>query len=196
MENLSATPPKQLSGNESFQNRSDILGISLLEFWQWGFSDITNNTTRGILAEFIVARALECETHVRESWDSYDLITPQGIKIEVKSASYLQSWYQKKLSSIQFNCPKTIGWDPKTNIYQSEKERQADIYVFAVLAHKVKSSLNPLDVSQWEIYVIKTQRLNEIALNQKTITLNKLRRFGIEQVPYSKLKDVVIQMFS
>jgi hypothetical protein len=196
MEDLSSTQPEQLSGNESFQNGSVKLDISLLEFWQWGFSDITNNTTRGILAEFIIARALDCETQVRETWDSYDLITPHGIKVEVKSSSYLQNWYQKQLSTIQFNCPKTLGWDAQTNTFQSEKERQADIYIFAVLAHKVKSSLNPLDVSQWEFYVITTQRLNEIALNKKTITLSKLRRFGIEAVPYSKLKDVIIQIFS
>jgi hypothetical protein len=195
MKELSATSPKQLTGNEFFQNGPENLNISLLAFWQWGFSDITNNTTRGILAEFIVAHALECKTQVRETWDSYDLITPQGVKVEVKSASYLQSWYQKKLSTIQFKCPKTIAWDAQTNTYQSEKERQADIYIFAVFTHKVKSSLNPLDVSQSEFYVITTQRLNEIALNQKTITLNKLRRFGIEAVPYSKLRDVVTQMF-
>jgi hypothetical protein len=34
-------------------------------------------------------------------WDSYDVLTPGGIKIEVKSCSYVQSWAQSRPSTIR-----------------------------------------------------------------------------------------------
>ncbi|MDM8523410.1 hypothetical protein QUF80_08570 [Desulfococcaceae bacterium HSG8] len=38
---------------------------------------------------------------------AYDLETHDGIKIEIKSAAYVQSWHQKDYSKITFRIPKT-----------------------------------------------------------------------------------------
>ena len=57
---------------------------------------------RGLLAEYIVAHALDLADAVRSEWDAYDLLLPNGIKLEVKSAAYIQSWYQKEYSNISF----------------------------------------------------------------------------------------------
>jgi hypothetical protein len=48
-------------------------------------SDLVSNSTRGVLAEFIVARALGLDTGVRTEWQAFDLETASGKKIEVKS---------------------------------------------------------------------------------------------------------------
>ena len=48
------------SGNEKFQNGSNNLDFNLLSFWQWSSSDVVSNATRGILAEYIVGKALGC----------------------------------------------------------------------------------------------------------------------------------------
>jgi len=69
-------------------------------------------------------------------WDSFDLTTPAGLKIEVKSAAYIQSWPQKKLSMIIFQIRKTRSWDEQTNIQSMESKRQADVYVFAFYLHE------------------------------------------------------------
>jgi len=64
-------------------------------------SDLVSNATRGRLAEFIVAQALNVDTSgVRDEWAAYDLLTSSGIKVEVKSAAYLQSWAQRRHSNI------------------------------------------------------------------------------------------------
>ena len=40
-----------------------------LDFWRWGTSDLITNTTRGVLVEYIVARALgTCTQGVRGAW--------------------------------------------------------------------------------------------------------------------------------
>jgi hypothetical protein len=73
-----------------------------LDFWRRSASDILSNATRGRLAEFLVATAtgIDIKT-VRDEWGAYDLLTPEGIKLEIKSAAYLQSWYQKVRSIIR-----------------------------------------------------------------------------------------------
>ena len=108
--------------------------LTLKDFWQWSSSDLVSNATRGILAEFLVAFALGLNKSIRNEWDPYDLKTEKGIKIEVKSAAYLQSWYQEKLSNITFNIRPTFAYDYQTNLLAKEKKRQADLYVFCLLA--------------------------------------------------------------
>ena len=73
---------KRLGGAETFK---EAVGSPL------AVADIVGNTNRGALAEFIVARAIGSEPAVRNDWAAYDLETPSGIKVEVKSSAYLQS---------------------------------------------------------------------------------------------------------
>jgi len=165
------------TGTERFRNEDKLLSFDLLNFWQWSASDLVSNATRGVLAEYIVMRALGIENdHIRDEWAAFDLETSNGIKIEVKSAAYLQSWHQKKLSKISFRTPKTRLWNPDTNKLLPESKRQADVYVFALLAHKDKKTVNPLDVSQWEFYVLPTSIINERKRSQHSITLSTLRK--------------------
>lgn len=80
------------TGKEQFCYDGKSLNISLLNFWQWCDSDLLNNALRGHLAEFIVATAVEADLSlIRNEWVEYDLLTPEGIKIEVKSAAYVQT---------------------------------------------------------------------------------------------------------
>jgi hypothetical protein len=54
--------PALRSGKEPFHSGGLDLGFSLLEFWRWRSSDLVSNTLRGVLAEFIVAKALDLPT--------------------------------------------------------------------------------------------------------------------------------------
>jgi hypothetical protein len=164
------------TGRERFHRGGEPLGFALADFWAWSVSDLVSNATRGRLAEYLVARALGLSTAgVRNEWSAYDLETPSGIKIEVKSAAYLQAWYQQRLSTVSFSTPPTRAWDPETNIQSTEVARQADVYVFALLAHLDKATLDPLDVSQWEFFVLPTAVLNARTRSQHSITLKSLQ---------------------
>ena len=48
-----------LNPSEKFAGSEDttLADRTILDYWQWGFSDIVGNTERGILAEYIVAMA-------------------------------------------------------------------------------------------------------------------------------------------
>ncbi|MBS1257002.1 MAG: hypothetical protein MAG551_00037 [Candidatus Scalindua arabica] len=116
---------------------------------------------------------------------------PSISKIEVKSTAYVQSWSQKKLSSIQFSIQPTQGWDATSNTYSSERVRQSDIYVFCVLSHKNKKTIDPLNLDQWEFYVIDTDRLNRSVGNQKRIMLSRLIKLGPRKVTYKDIAATV-----
>ena len=180
------------SGNEMFQNGSNKLDFNLLSFWQWSSSDVVSNYTRGILAEYIVCKALGCikDDDVRDEGRAYDLDTQAGVRIEVKSAAYVQSWKQSRLSKISFNVPKTLGWNRETNKFDTEKKRQADVYVFALLFHKDKETVNPLDISQWEFFVLPTKVLDERERSQHSITLPSLKKLT-DSVSFFELGQAV-----
>jgi hypothetical protein len=179
-------------GKERFHINGNKLDFDLLSFWQWSSSDLISNVTRGIVAEYIVARGLGlAERGVRDGWAAFDLETPSGIKIEVKSAAYVQSWHQKRLSSITFMTPKTRAWDADTNIQSSESKRQADVYVFALLAHTDKTTIDPLNLDQWRFYVLPTATLDGRTRSQHSITLRSLEKLCSEATTYAGLSKAV-----
>ncbi len=57
-----------------------------------------------------------------------------------------------------------------------------------MLSHKDKKSVNPLNLSQWDFYILETKILNEKVKNQKTITLSSLLKLNPIQIKYDKLK--------
>ena len=182
---------RRLTGMEPFHTNKKDLKTSLLDFWQWSSSDLTNNLLRGIFAEYIVARSLGLADGIRSAWDAYDLQLPNGTKIEVKSASYIQSWYQKRHSDIIFRIPRTIEWNEETNIQSGIPKRQADIYVFCVLRHKIQDTIDPLNLDQWEFYVLSTRTIEERMGDRDSITLSKLKGLDPVKVTYAKLKDCI-----
>ncbi len=195
---------RRLSGEESFRlnGRPDGAGggpasFNVLDFWRWSTSDLVMNTTRGVFAEYIVARAIGVPTDgVRNAWMAYDLLRPaDGLRVEVKSAAYVQSWFQAKPSHIQFVVPKRLGWDPETNKMDSEARRHADVYVFALLAEKDQAKVDPLDLSQWQFWAVPTKDLDARQRSQHSITLPSLQQLAGEPVGFAGLRAAVDRAF-
>lgn len=193
MTNLPQIPIKLKNGNEKFSFYNKNLNLELIDFWRWGVSDIESNATRGHLAEFIVATALNVDlTNPREEWDLYDLISPEGIKVEVKCSAYLQSWAQKDYSNINYSIKATRALDPITNKYDEVAKRHVDVYVFCLLKHKDQNTLDPLNLDQWEFYVLSVEEINNYERSKSSITLNSLRKL-VDSCDYNDLKKKVIE---
>ena len=165
---------------------------SVLEFWQWAYSDIIGNIERGHFAEYLVARALDAAKDTRVEWDKYDVLTNDDISIEVKSSGYVQTWQQKGKSKILFSIRPTRAFNSKANAYEREIKRQAQIYVFCVHNYEKKDEgLNPLDMKQWDFYILPTEKLNMEVKDQKTISLQKIIKLGAEKCSYSELSESI-----
>ena len=190
----SAITPKKMNGTESFVNIDGEKICSLVDFWRWAYSDLVGNAERGALAEFIVACALGIQDSERISWDKYDLLSKEGIKIEVKTSGYLQTWNQERLSKLIFGIRPTYGWNSKVNLYDKARKRQSDIYVFCVHKHTEQETVNPLLISQWDFYLMPTKWIDEKFGEQKTAALSSLVKAGALKCEYKELHSKIIEL--
>lgn len=185
--NLGIIKSKIKSGKEYLKFKSKKLSFNLCDFWKWSVSDLLSNATRGKLAEFIVATATNINLNIpREEWAAYDLVTPDNIKIEVKSAAYIQSWHQDHLSNILFSIKPSLYWDSKTNKQSKIKGRYVDVYVMCLLFNKNQKDIDPLDLNQWKFYVLSVDEINNYKRSQLSITLKSLESLT-KAVSYNQL---------
>jgi len=181
------------TGNENFTSKGIPKDFILQDFWRWCASDLLDNTLRGTLAEFIVAKALGIEAP-QENWSAYDLKLDNW-KIEVKAAAYVQSWSQKKPSTITYSIRPTRAWTSKGGRSDIVK-RQSDIYIFCLLSEKDKEKVNPLDLDQWDFYPVLTSILTEKLSNQGTIALSVLQKICNNKCNYESLYSIVTSMLN
>lgn len=187
--NLDKRPVALKTGSEKLGST----GKTLLDFWRWSTSDLVSNATRGVLAEFIVAAALGVDLSIpRDEWDAWDLTSPEGIRIEVKSSAYLQSWKQQQLSRIIFSIRPARSWNGESGDMNGTPRRSADAYVFCLLKHQEKDTLNPLDLEQWEFYVLSTDELNTYAQSGTSISLASVQKLT-KGIPLEKLRNAVLE---
>ena len=180
------------TGQECICDGSGKTISTVQKYWQWAYSSLIGNTERGHFAEYLVAVALGIADSKRIEWDKYDLKSTSGITVEVKASGYLQTWSQNKLTKPIFSIRPTLAWDYETNQYEEVSKRQADVYVFCLHNYQRKDEgINPLDLSQWEFFVLPTKILDEKMPTQKTISLDKIKALGAVTVHFSELKDVI-----
>lgn len=202
-------PRPMLSPQTPFVGGPDeaATGMTVLDYWRWSGSDLLDNAQRGVLAEFLVARALGVTDEFRAEWASYD-IRYRNRKIEVKSAAFAQSWPQEAPSMISFNiAPQKGAWDPKTNEWEplDSPRRTADLYIFSLLRRPDgkdrcdpnRYESNPLDLRHWEFRVLDTATLDSKRPGQKTIGLGPLAvlvavsALGAAGIGYGDIKTAV-----
>ena len=143
-----------------------------------------------MLAEYLVASALGAVDGVRTEWNGHDLELSDGFRIEVKSSAYVQSWPQRADSKIQFDIAPKLAWNANTNTSATERSRCADLFVFAVLKHRDRDTVDPLDVSQWDFYLVPTSKLDRLG-HQKTIGLAGVRKLVDGPHEYHELRDAL-----
>jgi len=182
------------SGDEHFSLSGESFDLKLSAFWQWSSSDLVSNAMRGVLAEFLVASALGLADGVRNQWDAFDLLLADGTRLEVKSAAYLQSWAHAKISKIVFTIRPTLAWSSETNRLSSELRRQADIYVFCLLDHRDKATLDPMRLEQWKFYLLRSAVLDEHFPSQKTISLASLLKLEPLTATFENLAESVTEL--
>ncbi|MEU6825581.1 hypothetical protein ABZ921_33630 [Streptomyces atriruber] len=178
------------SADEPIRAEGETVG-RLGDFWSWACSDLANNAMRGVLAEYVVATALGAATGTRTEWDTVDIRTPEQWRVEVKSAAYLQSWAQTRLSNITFSIRPATGWDATTGATSTEVLRRSDVYVFCLLHHQDKPTLDPLDLDQWTFYVLPTRVLDERLPTQKSLSLSGLKRLAPIESDFNGLAKAV-----
>lgn len=180
---FSAPPAPVLTGAERFTG----CDAAVADFWAFAMSDLRMNNVRGYLAEFLVSRAVGA-TGTRVEWDSYDVLSPDGIRIEVKSSAHLQVWDQRRLSRIVFSGLKGRTWTPQGG-ESPEATFNADVYVFCVQGAKSHEQYDPLDVRQWQFYIVTRNAL--VRLGYRSLSLAALLTVTDGPVEYADLARAI-----
>ena len=187
------------AGTEHLISDGGITEFSMLNFWQWGYSNLLQNIQRGAFAEFIVHCALKsggvaipderCTTT-----QPYDLDGPiiqssgKASRLEVKSAAFVQLWEIKHPERANFSIAPAIEPDSSGDYADgATKQRNNDIYIFAVYM-ATNRECNILDLSWWEFYVVPTYRIDAdpVLRSQKTISLSCVKKLACP-VPFADL---------
>ena len=199
---------KILSPSEPFVLNGAPTTGKVVDFWAWARSRLMADGPRGDLAEFIVNTALGMDMTIpKKGWGECDIVYPYKdgpIRIEVKCSTYLQAWEREKLSTPTFSIAKILNCDISENergFYYSGRDggppkRRSEIYVFCLFAEKRRSAANPLDLDQWEFYIVKTSVIDRLLGNQRQISLPGLVRIGALKCPYGKIKAIVDKLSS
>lgn len=185
---------EQLNGTEEFNLNGVGVGISVKDYWSWAYSNLTDNTQRGVMAEFLVFSAFKFTpifTQMRENWLPFDVTSPSGRRIEVKSAAYIQAWTPENIfAQIRFDIGKKLAWSNESASFASEARRNCDLYVFCLFTAKTKD-VSFLNLDYWDFYVLPTSVLNEKIPDQKGITLSSLLKLKPVKTNYARLGDVI-----
>ena len=197
MTNETSNKPKPMTsslrlGEDSIVGPNGESVATLLDFWRWSASNVLENTLRGVFAEFIVACSLGVHKKQRVEWEPFDLLSDENVRIEVKSAAYVQAWEQTHFSAISFDIRPTSLWDKKTRTYSATKERRSDLYIFCVLGCSDSWDVDPFELCQWAFYILPTSQLELKVPKQKTISLARLEKLGAAKCNYSQIGNEVL----
>jgi hypothetical protein len=120
---------------------------------------LITNVLRGLIAEAIVAEALEPDwSWCSSDYSSWDFERADGLRIEVKQSAARQSWSTGVGSSkCRFDIRARQGrWEG--NEWIGGVGRNADLYIFAhhTIADEAADHRDP---QQWMFYVVRADRL-------------------------------------
>ncbi len=185
MELLPIVPPPvaPLEGGERFSGLDADVG----EFWRFAMSDLKANTVRGLLAEFLISRAVGLHESLN-AWGERDLVW-EGITINVKSSAYLQAWPQRSLSKVAFSGLYQRANSAETNTVRESPDYHSDVYAVAAQTSTTHQDYNRLDVTLWDFYVLPQATVR--AAGWHSLTLGVIRTGGAQRVAAEGLRSAI-----
>lgn len=143
-----------------------------------------------MFAQFLVVQAVGDTRPNDDGWGDFDMLWPEGVKIQVKSSAYLQSWSQENPSRIVFSGLMRQTWSAETGRSKT-REVRADVFVFAVHTCQSPDAYDPLDLDAWGFYVLSGSTIREIG--QRSMNLNRVRAFAGDPIKWSQLRTTILQ---
>jgi len=199
---------KVLDGTEPFEVGGRSLPETVKDFWAWSMSRLIADGPRGDLAEFIVNTALGMDmSEPKRGWGECDIVYPYGdklIRIEIKCSTLLQAWERQTPPKPVFSIAKTLNCDiaETSDGYRfvgrdgTLPQRRSAIYVFCLFAEENRSAAWPLNLDQWQFYIVPTKTIDDALGDQRKISIQGLERINAIQSKYGNLKQYIDEIAS
>ena len=180
-----------MTGEEKFRLNGEELGFNMVDYWSFCYSNVFDE--HGAIAEFVVAKALGLERPTnKKQWTLYD-IRYRNKRVEVKVTAYYHSFNDElEISQARvFGIPRKEGKEYLNDeLVVGDFVRQNDVYVFCLIKGMTLEDSYPLNLNNWEFYVVPTSTINELAREQKTISLGRVREIAAP-ITYDQIKGAV-----
>ena len=158
--------------------------LRLVRFYKWAFGDLTvSDSDIGMVGEFVVGEALRCLPQERKAQALYDLVTKDGVTIEVKTTTAVTK--RKKGETVRWNIR-----DQRTAL--QGKRPLASVWIF--LSARFPKSVHRTLRTQAEVFDPKnwTCRITTGEVVRSTGCLEQLSattldKFGVKILPCSEL---------
>lgn len=180
---------KAPNATDHFSANGKEIDMVLSDFWKWAYSDLSNSSNRSVLAKYIVASALEITgakiRPARPMERLYDLLTRNGVKVDVRAAAYIDSSDADSPDCISFcvSPAGALGGDGK-------RKQSSDAYVFCIYKG-ISDSDSPLNLDLWEFFVLPAKKLENKKAGLKTITLPSLMNLHPLACDYYGINDAI-----
>lgn len=171
-------------GHEIIKGLDDV---KIKDFWQWTYSDMLINHNRDAFGLFLIANSLELTRMPRIDWGKVDLRYRKK-KIAVRTSGYIQGWKQKRPKRISFDISPKTGIDAKKEDSMTFRNREPEVYIFAVLAEKDVKKVNVLDLEQWNFYLVRTSTLDEHFPKNRKLGMRALKQLA-GPLHYGRIKQ-------
>jgi hypothetical protein len=164
---------------------------TLIDFWQWAFSDLCDDDIKGIFAEWMVRTLLGLPSIStrRVSWADSDIILANGTRIEVKSTALWQSWKLVNEDGTQKPCPAPASLNPSHVRFGGLQARTAvspakpgdaiqfksSVYIFCFQSETDPAAWDAWNLDQWEFYMMSQQELVDLKIGD-SVSLATLRK--------------------
>jgi hypothetical protein len=160
-----------------------------LDFWKWAYSDLMQNITRGYVAQYIVAWSLGIDGRPNEPWLPFDLLAPNGKRIEVKSTAKVQAWESER-TIPKFSLGPTLYWTSGGR--SKEATWNADIYVLCYFHGTERNSEKIMDLDLWKFWVFKKESVLELLHGTKSIAVRALEKSGHKPGTAFQIRNAIL----
>lgn len=114
--------------------------------------------------------------------------THQGARIGIDLRQFWSWACSDLISKRHAGRARRIHRGAGTGVRQRRDTCGVGHHVFSVFKHTDKGTANPLDVDQWDFYVLSTERLNVAVGEQTSVTLSSLLKHHPAKVSFAELQ--------
>lgn len=144
-------------GDEHFIENGNEIDLTIQDFWRWSYPNFLKRQKLLELSRFIVASSIGISSDCPQ-----DILTRDGLRIRVASASYLQSEDGDHPDQVSYSVV-TEGVD-----------------AFVICLYKATSySQNLLNLDLWDFFTISSKTLRQKIPGAKSVTLPRLVDLGV-----------------
>jgi len=184
LDQINGMGASRMSGSTAFEG---IEGVTLADFWTWAFSDLAGERTLDTLSEFVVGLALENLERARSG--SAMPMTYLGKRIEIRAAGWNGNLDEWSLNNIRFDISPEFARE-KEGKETGSWRRQAECYVFCLYMQAGSNQGGPLNVGNWEFYVVERESLDERLGPKRRVKLMEVCRMTMP-LCHEHLRDAV-----